>query len=181
MSKHRIKIVGPAIKSREQMEAVVGQIAEAKINQQIKTGEMDARILAVREEFEEELAGYAQDIQLLMAAATSWAEANPQEFGKARSIEMVHATVGFRTGQPQLKTLKGWTWEKVLQAIKRFAWRRFIRTKQEVNKEAILNARTRLGTRMVAIGVQVAQDESFFVEPKVTAVETRETVENAKG
>ena len=127
MSKHRIKIVGPAIKSRAQMEEVVGQIAEAKINQQIKTGEMDARILAVREEFEDELAGYAQDIQLLMAAAAAWAEANPAEFGKGKSIDMVHATVGFRTGQPQLKTLRGWTWEKVLQAIKRFAWRRFIR------------------------------------------------------
>ena len=35
-------------------------------------------------------------------------------FTKKKSLDMVHGVIGFRTGTPKLKTLKGFTWASAL-------------------------------------------------------------------
>lgn len=170
MKTQRLKLTRPAIRSRAEMENLVGEIADLTLQQRALTNTLDTQIKAARERFEEPLAALAKSLDEKMAVAQDWAEANPADFGKLKSVEMVHGTVGWRTGQPALKTLAGWTWDRVLEKLKTLpAMLDFIRLKEEVNKAAILDARESLTPDALrALGVRVVQEEAFFVEPKLT-------------
>lgn len=179
MSKNRIKVPAVVIRTRAEMEAITGQIAALKIQEQQITADMDEQISTVRARFAPALALCWDQIGTGMEAARAWAEANPAEFGKGKSIVLTQAVIGYRTGQPQLKTLKGWTWDRVLEYLRAYpGLRGFIRVKEEVDKAQILATRDNLlDSDLTQMGVRVVQEESFYVEPKLTDVETRETVE----
>ena len=162
----RVKLTGPSIVTRDQMERVVGQICALTILRDQTTATMDGRLQEIRQQYEQQLSDTAGELDKLMAMAQDWAEEHPEEFGKRRSIEMVHGTLGFRTGTPKLKTLKGWTWDRVLEMLKSANLSYLIRRKEEVNKEAILAEAAKQNLQSwCEIGCQVVQDESFFVEP----------------
>lgn len=176
MKNNRIKLKAPTIKSREEIEALVGDLARLTNFQQQTTALMDQRITEVRAEYETQLAEAEQQKAALMEAARLWAEANPEEFGKTKSIEMLHGTMGWRLGNPTLKLVGKNTWAKVLEALKRLRYRKFIRTKEEVDKAAIIaRRRTIKPATLAALGVKVGQEDEFFVEPKLTEVETKAT------
>ena len=88
-------------------------------------------------------------------------------FTKRKSLETTHGTIGFRTGTPKLKTLKGFTWNAVVNMLKEFL-PGYVRTSEEANKEKLLADRE--SEEVVAlfpkVGITVVQDETFFVEPK---------------
>lgn len=173
--KKRIKITRPAIRSREEMESVVGEITLLKNNQKMATAKMDEEIHVVRERYEGNLAEIAKSLDEKMELARNWAEAHPAEFGNAKSIDMVEGRVGWRTGNPALKPLSGWTWDRVLEKLKALGglYLTYVRTKEEVNKQAILSDRETMPEMPRLIGCRVVQEEEFFVEPKLTQVDNR--------
>jgi len=172
MSKTRIKITGPTIRSRAEMEALVGDIAAGKNFIATTKALMDARIIEIKEEYEKQIADAEADLLPLMESARAWSEANPAEFGKRRSIEFLHGLVGWRTGTPKLKTLRGWTWAKVVQYLSDAGFGEYLRRKLEVDKDALIAARDHLaeGVRK-QMGIQIVQDETFFVEPALSKVD----------
>lgn len=165
MSKRRIKQTGPAIQTRQQMERVVADICELTIYRDAQTAAMDQRLMEIRTEYELTLSRCQEELDSKMALAQAWAESNPAEFGANKSIDMVHGKIGFRTGMPQLKTIPGWTWDRVKDALKTGNFG-YIRTKEEVDKAQILADREIIGDAMRTIGCRVVQDEPFFVDPK---------------
>jgi phage host-nuclease inhibitor protein Gam len=180
MSKNRIKVPGLAPPAtREEMERLAGEIADLKILQQDYTTQMNSGIADVRVRYEAIFAELDTELEGMMERARAWADANPSTFGKARSIAMTHALVGYRTGQPQLKTLSGYTWHRVLEKLQTLgAWAAcYIRTKAEIDKQGLLAARESLGAEQLRqIGVRVLQEETFFVDPKLQEVEKRAVV-----
>src|ERR1700722_10680443 len=101
------------IQTRAEMEKLVGEIAELKSRQRIYTAEMDAGLNEVRRHYAEALGGLEDEIAARVERARTWAEANLAAFGGARSMELTQGVIGYRTGQPQLKMLTGWTWQRV--------------------------------------------------------------------
>lgn len=171
-TKSRINVPATTIKTREQMEALVGDITALITKQQKLTAELNRRVNEVRQDYEASLGQIAEDIEAKTALARDWAEANQGEFGKAKSISLTHGIVGWRIGNVTLKTLAGWTWDRVLEKLATSpGWDHYIRTKREVNKESLLAAREELDLKQV--GVRVVQDERFFVETKVETVDSR--------
>lgn len=170
--------IKPAIaipKTREEAESIVGAIAELKINEAKTKAEMDQELKEIRTDYEQQLSDINTSVTPLLLRIQAWAEANQDEFGKQKSIAMLHGTIGWRVGNPTLKTLSGWTWDRCLEALKSLGWLQFIRSKPEVDKAAILNQRETLTEAdLRQIGTRVVQEESFFVEPKMT--ETEKTV-----
>ena len=96
---------------------------------------------------------------------------------------MAHGTIGFRTGTPKLKTLKGFTWASALQLAKKFLPVTYIRMSEDIAKDRLLADRDLKETvvydtptgdprevtmreAMAICGIQVTQDETFYVEPK---------------
>ena len=182
---NRIKINLPTLTSRDDAEACMNNLACVVNNQRQALARRDADILAINDEFAPELAHYDETIKHLTDQLRHWAEANPDQFPKDRkSLKLVSGILGFRTGTPKLALLsRAWSWDKVLAAIasiKEMA-EMFIRTKQEVDKEAIIGVYNPIVTTPVAqdelrrIGVKIVQDESFFAEPDLTQFDTRQT------
>jgi phage host-nuclease inhibitor protein Gam len=177
-----IKNTKPVIRTREGMETLIGEIAALKNQQRLLIAAMDGQIQSIREQYEAQLAAQSEALDQKMEHARAWSEANPQEFGAARSIETVHGTVGWRTGQPALKTLPGWTFDRVLQTLKLSGALGYIRVKEEVHKQNLLSDREAIGPeKLREIGLRVVQEEAFFVEPKLTGVPESACTECAYG
>jgi len=171
MKTNRIKNTQPVIRTREALESLIGEIAALKNQQRLLTAAMDGQIQEIRGRYEAQLADQNEALEQKMERARVWSEANPQEFGAARSIETVHGALGWRTGQPALKTLPGWTFDRVLQTLKSMGAPGYIRVKEEVHKQNLLSDRDAIGPeKLREIGLRVVQEEAFFVEPKLTEV-----------
>ncbi len=166
----RIKITKPVITSRAEAEAYARDIASYMNDQRIVTANMDASITSIREEHEAELTSLQTTIDEKTTTLQAWADGNPAEFNGAKSMDMVHAIIGYRTGQHQIKTASGWSWDRVLEKIRTIpAMLSYIRTKEEINKQALIADRDTLGPEALRqFGCRIVQDESFFVEPKLT-------------
>lgn len=179
--KTRIKITQPVLRTRAEAEATVRHICELRTDFQAAEAEMNAAVTAAKKKFEDQFAPIEKLIMEKSALVQAWAEANPSDFNGARSLDMIHGLIGWRTGQPQLKTLTGWTWDRVLENLKTNAfWKTFIRTKEEVDKQKLIGAREDLGSdRLLVMGVKVIQEEAFFIEPKLEQTETRITAQAA--
>lgn len=172
--KTRIKSTTTII-TRDQAEALVAEIADLSIDQREIKNTMDAEILAIKDRHTAELARIGATITERHQIVQSWAQANPDAFGKIKSIQFQCGKVGYRTGTPKLTLLnRTWTWDKVLAAVERVL-PAFTRSKAEIDKEAIINQREELAEYLPMIGVKVAQDESFFIEPDLSALPTRIT------
>jgi len=91
-------------------------------------------------------------------------------FAKRKSIESVHGTIGFRTGTPKLKTLKGFTWGAVTNLLKEFL-PSYVRISEEPAKDKLLADREdeEVAALFPKVGISVTQDETFYVEPKKEA------------
>lgn len=174
--KTRIKIALPTIASRDDAEAVMNELAQTANNQRKLVAARDAAVLAINQRFESDLAACDESLRTQTDALRVWAKTNPDQFPKGRkTIEFVSGKLGFRTGTPKLALLsRAWTWDKVCRAVEQFL-PNFIRNAPEVDKEAIIAQRAEVEFILPKCGVKVVQGESFFVEPKLTEVETRQT------
>jgi len=151
--------------SREEMEDLVRDICAKEIQAAEMKNQMEAMIMAVRDRFEDQITACREDIKGKLELAEMWALANPDEFKGKKSVVMVHGTVGYRTGMPRLKTIRGYTWDRVLDLLRRVA-PDYIRIKEEVAKDAIIAQAADIGPDLLKqVGVKVEQNEAFYVEP----------------
>ena len=172
MTKQRIKITLPQITSRDEAEAAMNEIANCENNRRALAARLDKAILKLQDEAAPGLTLCQEAIAQKSDALRVWAESHPEEFApKKKSIEFLSGILGFRTGTPKLALLnRAWSWDKVLAALKeRTPFSIFVRTKEEVDKEKLLTYKaTNPGVDMGIVGLKVTQDESFFIEPKLT-------------
>jgi phage host-nuclease inhibitor protein Gam len=169
-SRIKIPVVCPA--TRAEAEYCMTELASLANARRGRLAALDAKILALQKE----TAPFVADCDATIAARTdqlrAWAQANPGEFAAGRkSIELLSGVLGFRTGNPRLALLsRAWSWEKVLEALKTNPLlAQFVRTKEEVDKDRLLRqANGGGGFDSGAFGVKVIQDETFFVEPRLT-------------
>ena len=162
----RIRLTRPVIASRADAEKVLGEIAAETAALNALKADLDQQLTTIRQKYEGRIDSAAKQIEQKSGLLQQWAEASPEEFGDKKSIDFLHGRVGFRTGNPALKTLSGWTFKRVLEVIDRH----FVRTKEELDKEAVLGAFAReelLEKDLRTVGLRVVQEEAFFVEPKV--------------
>jgi len=153
------------LQTREDVERSLGEYARAVIERDALTAEMEQRIRQIRAEYETRLAVLARAADAEFDLLAEWADRHPEEFSGRRSLELTHGVIGFRTGTPKLKTLRGVTWERVLERMTLRDLQRYIRQKMEVARDLLIADRDVLGEAMLReIGVTVAQDETFFVE-----------------
>lgn len=161
------KVLLPGNITRQQAEDAFAEFAEADARQQRIQATMDMQITKIREKYSEDISRLTDAKDQAFDLLHAYAENNRDEFGKKKSLEFTHGMIGFRTGTPKLKTLKGFTWASVLTLMKK-AMPDYVRTKEEPNKEALLADREKPAVKSALpdIGVMVDQDETFFVEPK---------------
>ena len=152
----------------QQAEEAFAEYATATSGINKLTSEMEIKITGVREKYQDGLAALNRRVEETNAILMTYAMENENLFDKKKSIEMTHGKIGFRTGTPTVKNLKGFTWEAVKNLVKSFLGDSYVRIKEEVNKEAILAARDEkeIAAKFGQCGIEIRQEETFFVEPK---------------
>jgi phage host-nuclease inhibitor protein Gam len=165
--------------TREDAEVVARQAAILIIQLREAQNDLDQAITHARKQYEGRFSALDTAIKEQTTLLRDWATANPTAFGDKKSLELTHAIIGWRIGNPTLKTLSGWTWDRVLEKLKAIG-SQYIRTTEDVHKQQILADRHILGDATLReLGCRVVQDEPFYIEPKLTEQPARITTEAA--
>lgn len=154
--------------NREQAEQAFADFAAADAKVQNLTSKMDIEMTRIREKYADQLAELETKKSEAFDLIQAYAVENKDElFSKKKSVESAHGVFGFRTGTPKLKNLKGFTWAAVTNLCKELL-PSYIRTSEELAKDKLLADRElpEVAEYFPKIGVQVVQDETFYVEPK---------------
>jgi phage host-nuclease inhibitor protein Gam len=161
-----------ALKTRSEADAAVSRLVDRQIVADGLQNTMEARLAEIRGMYAEELGALGQEISELLDQVEVWALANPGEFPPKKSLELTHATIGFRTGMPRLKLLGRGSWKKSFEKVRTDPdLSMYIRTSEELNREALIADRETLDPKTLAnVGLKVVQDETFFVDPKKEGV-----------
>lgn len=154
------------IDTREALENRVGEHARLTIERARLGAIMSKKIDDIRAAYDATFADIDTSLAAAEADIEAWAALHHAEFVPRKSLELLHGTIGYRTGQPALKTIKGVRWQDVMTLLARHP--AYIRTILEPDKEAILADRDGLGeTGLAALGLRVEQAERFYIDPKV--------------
>lgn len=170
--------------SREAADEAFATYAKSDAQIQKINAEIELQCAKIREKYADRLASLTIERGEAFDVLQSFATENQAAlFTKKKSLDMAHGTIGFRTGTPKLKTLKGFTWASALQLAKKFLPMTYIRQTEEIAKDRLLADReledvavydtptgdpreVPMREAMAACGIQVVQDETFYVEPK---------------
>jgi phage host-nuclease inhibitor protein Gam len=148
-------------------EKIFSEYAVADAREKKIQAEMDVQFTKIRDKYQEELTRLAETKTEAFEKLQHFAVTNPDLFVKKKSIDLTHGILGFRTGTPKLKTLKGFTWASTLQLLKEYL-PSYVRTVEEPSKDRLLADREsdEVSANLKKVGLEVAQDETFYVEPK---------------
>jgi phage host-nuclease inhibitor protein Gam len=150
------------LQSREEVVAGIATIGRlVRERTRIET-RMNDELAGIKAQFEGLAAPIAKEIEDLTRGIQAWCEAHRDELtggGKTKTASLETGEVKWRTTPPSVQ-IKGT--DAVLALLAQRGLDRFIRTKAEPNKEAMLNEPDVAGT---VPGVTIKQSEEFIVEP----------------
>ena len=168
MAKTRAKKTVYTGVKQEEMETAFADYARADARIQKINATMDIEMTKIREKYQDELTKLGEVKEKSFDMLQAYALENHDElFSKKKSLDTTHGTIGFRTGTPKLKTLKGFTWNAVTNLLAEFL-PGYVRTVTEPAKDKLLADRDdeHIQAMLPKVGVTVVQDETFYVEPK---------------
>ncbi|NSW85231.1 MAG: host-nuclease inhibitor Gam family protein [Syntrophobacteraceae bacterium] len=146
-------------------EAVIEAIAEIGRRQRerdrIET-EMNEELSAIKARYEEMARPHVEAVKALTTGVQIWCEANRNvltQGGKVKYASFETGEVRWRTTPPKV-IVRGV--DQVIEQLRSLGLMRFIRLKEEVNKEAILSEPEAV---VMVKGISIAQSEDFVVEP----------------
>ena len=170
--------------SREAADEAFATYAKSDAQVQKINADIELQCAKIREKYADKLATLTEEKDKAFDTLQAFATENQAElFSKKKSLDMAHGTIGFRTGTPKLKTLKGFTWSAALTLVKKILPATYIRLTEEIAKDRMLADRdleevavydtptgddrtTTMREAMAVCGIAVVQDETFYVEPK---------------
>ena len=155
------------VKTIEDAENCMAAYATADARLERITATMDEKITSIRKQYADELQQLSDIKQQKLDELHFFAESNAQLFDKKKSIDMSHGVIGFRTGTPKLKPMKKFTWAAITELLKHHL-PNYVRTVEEPAKDKLLADRDdeRVSKLFPKVGIEVIQDESFYVELK---------------
>jgi len=125
--------------SKEDCAADINEIGRLYREIAVQTAAMNDEIAEVTDRYTSAFTPLQDKIKLLQSGVQSWCEAYRDELtngGKSKSGQFVTGTVQWRQKPPSV-VVRGV--DAVIEALNRLGLGRFVRVKEELNKEAILN------------------------------------------
>jgi phage host-nuclease inhibitor protein Gam len=154
--------------TRERVIAAIAEIGTHQRERDRIQADMNDELAAVKERNEKQAEPHNEAIVALSRGVRTWCEAHRDELtqsGKTKTASLPSGEVRWRMRPPKVGVRAV---ESVIQALKQLGLSRFVRTKEEINKEAIL-----LEPSAVACvkGISITQGEDFIVIPFETKLE----------
>jgi len=155
----------------EQFEEAMARYAQAEHREVEINAAVEDEIAELMLQYKDELGALAQGKAMAFNTVESYCRDNKQAlFTKRRSIGTIYGVAGFRLGKPRLKTLPGKDWKEVLDELK-IKLPSYIRSNDEPAKDLLLADRYKeeIAPLLAEIGIEVIQDELFYIETKKAA------------
>lgn len=128
-----------APQSRDECARDIGSLGELRREHQRLTTDMNDLIAEVTQRYQPQLDGLAERAKQLQQRIQTWCEAHRTELtdgGRTKTANLVTGEVSWRQRPPSVM-VRGV--DAVIETLKRLGLARFVRTREEVNKEAVLN------------------------------------------
>jgi len=153
--------------NRDQADEVVRTIGELQRKRETLQTAMNAEIARVKAAYETDAAPVNAAIKELSHGVQVWAEANRADLTKSgsKTVKLGNGELRWRTRPPSVTVRAAGI---VIEALKRLGLTRFLRVKEEINKEAILAEPD--AVRDVR-GISISQGEDFVIVPLATELE----------
>lgn len=155
--------------NREEAVTMIALIGGAQRERERLRLEMDEQITVIREKYDRQMAPHAEEIKSLTSGIHIWAEANRTELtqgGKVKTAQLMTGEIRWRVSPPACKVVRV---KEALEELKNARLGdRFIRTKEEINKEAILADPNAIAGLQ---WIQITQAEDFVIVPFETELE----------
>lgn len=153
----------PVPQNRDDAAEAVRIIGELNRDLARLEANMNDQLATIKEAFEQQAAPIREAVTAKTEGLKAWAEANRSvltEGGKTKTADLGTGKVSWRLRPPSVRITKV---DAVIEAIQRLGFGQFLRTKTEVNKEAILADRD--SAKLIA-GISIGSEgEDFLVEP----------------
>lgn len=171
MAKAKVKTAAAQVavpQSREEATEAIAAIGRHTRERARIEAAMGDEIAAIKQRYEAQAAPHAAAIVDLTEGVATWCAAHREALtqgGKTKTVTFPSGEVAWRITPPKV-LLRGV--EAILATLKRRNLDAFIRTKEEINKEAILNDFA--AVRRVP-GISLDQREEFVITPHEAALQ----------
>ncbi|HEV2556840.1 MAG TPA: host-nuclease inhibitor Gam family protein [Bosea sp. (in: a-proteobacteria)] len=176
MSRLKSKTLGanlPVPQNRDDAARAVREIGDDRRRLARLEADMNDRIAKLKQDYEEKAEPFRERVAASTEGLKMWAEANRTALtggDKTKTVDLGTGEVKWRLRPPSVRITKV---EDVLSRLRDLGLSRFIRVKEEPNKEAILaDAETARTVTGIAIGTA---GEDFIVEPFEAALASAPT------
>lgn len=129
---------------------------------------MNDEIAAIKQKYEQQAQPIGQDIKQLSEGAQIWCEANRVELtnnGKVKFAQLASGKINWRMRPPKVTLRKK---EQIIEDCHQLGLTRFLRTTEDINKEAMLAEQDVAETLK---GVSITQAEDFVITPYETELD----------
>lgn len=158
----------PVPQNRDDAVSAIARIGHHQRERERLKGEMDEQITTLREKYDRAMAPHVDEIKALTSGIHTWAEANRDELtqkGKVKTANLMTGELRWRITPPSCKLVRV---KEAIEELKQKALKRFLRVKEEVNKEAILADQDAVKD---CSWIKIEQSEDFVIVPFETDLE----------
>jgi phage host-nuclease inhibitor protein Gam len=156
-------IAAPVPQSREEAAQVVRRVGEIRRDLARLEADMNDRVAGIKASYEAGANVLRAELEREMTGLQTWCEANRAaltEGGRVKSADLGTGVVGWRLRPPSVRIVSA---ERIIDMMKTLGLARYVRVKEEVDREAILREPEPVkGIPGIHIG---SAGEHFVVEP----------------
>lgn len=165
MATKRIKAAAQiwTAQSRDDVAAAIGEIGKKGREIDVLTASMNDEIAVVVEKYQPTIDALKKELPQLQSGVQAWCESHRAELtqsGKTKTVNMITGTVNWRIRPPSVSVRGSNT---VIELLKSKGLGRYIRTKEEINKDAVLSDPD--GVRTIPGITVLSGIEDFVIEP----------------
>lgn len=153
---------------RDQADISIAEIGRLQRERQRIEADMNDEIAAIKKKYEEQAQPINEKIKQLSEGVQIWCEANRITLtnnNKVKFAQMPSGKVNWRTRPPKVNLRKK---DQIIDDCKRMGLTQFVRTSEDVNKEAMLAEQDLARTLN---GVSITQGEDFVITPFETELD----------
>jgi len=150
----------------DQADAVLFQYGQTFNTIARLQADLDDGLAKLKAQYEEHAKPHQERLKTLFEQLAAFGATNRDrltENGKSKTVQLPAGMIGWRQCPPSVRWAKGLKAEDIIVAIKKAGLKRFIRTKEEPNKERMLEEPS-IATKIPGVIIG-SKGEEFFVAP----------------
>lgn len=153
--------------TKEVLSTLAKEVAYAHSSLKKYEAEIEHQVQNIRKKYEDKIRLHQETIVECTALLEAYALEHRNQFEKKRSLDITHGVIGFRISNPAVKIARGMS-KKIIGILETAGFTRFLRQKQELDKELIIASRQdkELMKSLENLGLTVEQNETFYFETK---------------